>query len=274
MVPESPPSAAAISKAYAPVGVGGFVPSSAPPPITQPAGQDGVNIVGGFIVSNERDPRLVGQQKWITFDNQVVNVAVIAAAINVWTKLGGSAKWTVEPNPRGGAAAEIGAQIVTEGLLEAQLSTPWCQVVRRQLMKAFRGFALHEMTVRRRSDDMIVVGDLLDRPQWTIWRWNRPDARGPWIGVEQMTHLTGSMTPYIPRERLFYSVENTLSSSPEGVGFLRQTAEATRVLQLYQQWEGIGFQTDLRGVPLARAPLAALRAQALAQGAKTDTDIT
>jgi hypothetical protein len=45
------------------------------------------------------------------------------------------------------------------------------------------------------------------------------------------------------------------------------------VLELYEQWEGIGFQTDLRGIPLARAPLAKLRAEAAAQGAKTDADI-
>lgn len=237
------------------IGYGGFTPAIAPPPPTQPAGADGVPIYGGFVVSGERDPRLTGSQKWVTYSNAELNIAIIASAINVWTQLAGSAKWTCEPNPRGGAAAELAAEIVTEGLLEAQTTTPWRQVVRRQSLKKFRGFAMHEVVLRRRGDGIIVVGDIQDRPQWTIYRWDRPDPRQSWVGVEQQLQIAGLLNPYIPRERLFYSVENTLSASPEGVGVLRQLSESVRVLEAYRQWEGIGFQTDLRGVPIARAPL-------------------
>jgi hypothetical protein len=252
-------------------GAGGFTSTAPAVPPTKPAGADGVSSYGGFIVSGERNPRLQNREKWVTFDNATLNIPIISAAINIWTQLCGSAKWSVEPNKSGGADAQRAADIVTEGLIEAQLSTPWRQVVRRQVMKKFRGFALHEVVIRRRSDGMVVIADLLDRPQWTVWRWNKPDEQSAWLGVEQLT-LTGE-TKYVERERLFYSVENTLSATPDGVGLLRQLAEPVRVLELYEQWEGIGFQTDLRGIPLARAPLAKLRAEAAAQGAKTDADI-
>lgn len=239
--------------------------------ITQPLGADGVANIGGFVVSAERDPRLTGIQKWTTYDNMVLNVAVISAAVNVWTQLGGSAKWTVEPNKRGGADALAAAQIVTEGLLENQaLSIPWRQVVRRQLMKKFRGFALHETVWRRRPDGVIVLADLQDRPQWTVWRWLRPDPQGSWIGIEQMVPSQGQGTYQIPRERLFYSVENTLSATPDGIGLFRQLAEPVRVLELFERWEGIGFQTDLRGIPVARAPLEELQLAAGQQ--KTDAE--
>lgn len=256
--PSVDPAPLAKASTPASIGFGGFSPSVPVPPATVPAGADGVPIFGGFIVSGERDPRLAGHQKWITYSNAELNVAIIASAINVWTQLAGSAKWTTEPNPRGGRDAQLGADIVNEGLFEAQTSTPWRQVVRRQSLKKFRGFAMHEVVLRRRpSDDLIVVADIQDRPQWTIWRWNRPDLRAAWVGVEQQLQL-GGQAYYIPRERLFYSVENTLSASPEGVGVLRQLAECVRVLELYKTWEGIGFQTDLRGVPIARAPLSTL----------------
>jgi hypothetical protein len=237
------------------------LPAVAPRAPDKAAGADGTVIVGGFLVSGERDPRLAGLNKWIEFDNAILNVAIIASAINIWTQLAGSAKWTIEPNRRGGADAKRAAEIGEQGLLEAQLTTPWRQVVRRQAMKRFRGFAMHEVLLRRRSDDMIVVADIQDRPQWTIWRWNRPDPQAEWTGVEQMTPSVGGMTWYMPRERLFYSVENTLSPSPEGVGLLRQMADPVRRLQLYQKFEGIGFQTDLSGVPVARAPLAKIAAE-------------
>jgi len=267
-----PPTPADIAKAAAYGGGGGFTPSAAVPGPTKAAGADGVAIYGGFLISGERDRRLIGEEKWRTYDNAILNVAIIASAVNVWTALGGSAKWTAEPNARGGKDALRAADLVTEGLLEAQISKPWRAVVRKQLMKKFRGFALHEMLVRRRGDGKVVCGDLQDRPQATIWRWNKPDEQSAWIGVEQLTR-TGA-TPYIPRERLFYSVEDTLTSSPDGVGLLRQLAEPVRILELYQQWEGIGFQTDLRGMPSARAPLSKLAQQAESAGAKTPTEIT
>lgn len=248
-------SVSSVAKAAA---AGGFAPPPASPP-TKPSGSDGVASYGGFLVSGERDPRLVGTSKWITYDNATLNIAIVASAINVWTQLGGSAKWSVKPNKRGGKDAERAADIVREGLLEAQMSTPWRQVVRRQMMKKFRGFALHEVVIRRRSDDVVIVADLLDRPAWTVHRWNKPDDQSGWLGLEQLTRFGD--TKYVERERLFYSVENTLGSSPEGVGLLRQIAEPARVLELYQRWEGIGLQTDLRGIPIARAPFGALRNQ-------------
>jgi len=263
--------AAVIDKAAA-AGPGGFTPTVTVPPPTKPAGADGTAIIGGFVVSGERDPKLTSLNKWVTYDNATLNVAIIGSAINVWTQLAGSATWSVEPNKRGGADAQRAADLVQEGLLDAQLSVPWRQIVRRQIMKKFRGFAMHEIVLRRRSDDMIVVGDIQDRPQWTIYRWNRPDPQAEWEGVEQLTQQGYSSTYYIPRERLFYSVENTLSPNPEGVGLLRQMAESVRVLEIYQRLEGVGFQTELGGVPIARAPLSKI-AQDLGTQGKSDLEI-
>lgn len=234
--------------------------AATPEPPTAPSGVDGVPAYGGFLLTGERDPRLSGREKWITFDNMMLNIAIISAAVNIWTQLGGSAGWTVEPNKRGGADAKAAADLVYEGLIASSMSTPWRQVVRRQLMKKFHGFALQEIIMRRRDDGVYVVGDILYRPQSSVWRWDKLDERTPWVGVEQLT-ITGTRA-YMERERLFYSVENTLSASPEGVGLFRMMAESVRVLQIYQQLEGIGMQIDLRGMPITRAPLAQLREQA------------
>lgn len=235
---------------------------------SKPSGSDGTAIYAGYIYLNERRPELTLINKWRTFDNMILDVALVASVVNVWTTLGGSGKWTAEPNPRGGKDAERGAEIVTEGLLNAQLNTPWTTVVRRQLMKKLRGFALHEALVRRRDDGMVIYKDIQHRPQWTIDRWDKPDEQTDWIGVSQLTR-TGKRF-YIPRERLFYSVENTLTDSPDGVGVLRLIAETVRRLQIYQELEGVGLQTDLRGIPIVRVPLADLREQARAAGCGDD----
>ncbi|HET9893248.1 MAG TPA: hypothetical protein VFQ42_22410 [Mycobacterium sp.] len=250
-----------VAKASPTSSVSGFTSAAATPAApSKPAGSDGIVNVGGFLVTGERDPGLVGINKWTAFDNAILGVAIVSSAVNIWTQLVGSAKLTVEPNKIGGQDAQRAADIVDQGFLNAQLTTPVNQIFRRQSMKRFKGFAVHEVLLKRRAaDDMIVVGDIQDRPQWTIWRWNRPDPQAEWTGVEQMTPAAGQNTWYIPRERLFYSVENTLSPSPEGVGVLRQLADHVRRLALFKKFEGIGFQTDLSGVPVARAPLAKLQ---------------
>lgn len=241
------------------------------PPPTKPAGSDGVQAYYGYLVTGERNQRLIGINKWVTFDNITLDFAIVASAIQVWTNLGGSAKWSAVPNKHGGKDAQRGADIVTEGLLESQMSSPWRACVRRQLMKKFRGFAMHEMLIRRRADGMVVCGDLQHRPQWTIQRWDIPNEQTPWQAVEQWTRSGERYV--IPRERLLYSVENTLSDTPDGVGLLRMLAEPCRILGLYQDLEGIGFQTDLRGMPYIRAPLKQLQADAKAAGAKTAAEI-
>jgi hypothetical protein len=239
---------------------------------TQASGSDGVRVFSGYLFDGERRRELQRRTKWMTLDNLILDVSIVASVVNVWTTLGGSAKWSLAPNPLGGKDAERGVEIVQQGLLDAQMSKPWAAIHRKQLMKKWRGFALHERVIRRRADGMIVLADLQDRPQWTIDRWDKPDEKSPWVGVQQLTALGGRY--YIPRQRLFYSVEDTLSPTPEGVGVLRLVAESARVLSLYQEFEGIGMQTDLRGIPLLRAPLSELRKDAKTAGCKTEDQIT
>jgi hypothetical protein len=200
-----------------------------------------------------------------------LNTGIVASAVRIWTKLGGSAKLRAQPNKRGGSDAARAADIVTEAFLEAQMSKPIRAVVRRQMMKEHRGFALHEVLVRRRKDGMIVVADVQHRPQWTIQRWIRDDQKQPWSAVEQQT-LTGTLPP-IPRDRLLYSVDDALTDSPAGVGLLRHLVDLARVRDVFSRLEGIGFQTDLGGMPLGRAPLGELRAEALQAGHTDETAI-
>lgn len=234
------------------------------PPPTKPAGSDGVASPGGFLYSNERKASLMGLEKWVTYSNLEINTAVVASAIGVWTQLAGSVKWTAKPNPRGGKDAERGADLVTEGLIDAQMSKPWRAVVRKQVVKKFRGFALHEALIRKRADGRIVIGDLQHRPQWSVYRWIKKEEQTAWDSIEQRTRLGTSFT--IPRARLLYSVEDTLTDLPDGIGLLRCLAELSRVRDLYFRFEGIGFQTGLNGIPIARVPLAKLAAQAIADG--------
>lgn len=238
------------------------------PPATKPAGSDGVHAPSGYLVGNERHSSLIGPQKWVTQDNTVLNCITVAGAIRVRNALSYSAKWTVEPNKRGGKMAERMADIVREGVIEARLERPWRAVVRKAVFgSTFRGFSLYEPIVRRRTDGAIILADLQHRPQWTIDRWDKPDEQSTWRGVTQRTRSGKSY--YLPRERLLYSVNDGIGDGPDGIGLLRHLAEHARRVERYEQLEGWGFETDLRGIPYGGAPLSELQRQAEKAG-KTD----
>lgn len=248
----------------------GFGNAPSVPGPSKPAGSDGVAAPSGFLVSPEANRKLIGSEKWRNYDSYMANIAIVSAAVLVRGWLLGSAKWSAAPNPKGKQGGKLGVEIVTEGMLEASMPKPWRNVIRRQGMKTLRGFALHEGILRKRKDGRLVYGEFGDRPQWSVYRWDKPDEQGSWVGIEQQTPLGGRF--YIPRERLFYSVEDTTTPSPDGVGMLRYVAEYADTLTRYRQLEGIGFDGDLRGMPIGWAPLAKLKQQAIAAGiAETDT---
>jgi hypothetical protein len=237
-----------------------FTGGAKPAPVTKPSGSDGVYSYGGYLASGERSNALVGPQKWVTYTN-ALNYPIIATGCYYSTGLLAGTEWHCEPNELGGADADRAVEIVEQGLLKAQLPTPWSAVVAKMSLFEYMGFALCEWIVKTRADDMVVFADIAHRPQYTIDRWDKPDEQQPWQAVSQLTHAGGRYV--IPRSRLFYCVADRLTDSPDGVGRLRHVVELHRQLEVLEALEGHAFQTDLRGMPLARAPLSELKALAL-----------
>lgn len=232
-----------------------------PAPVTRPNGIDGVVAYAGFLDSGgERNPKLQGRQRNITYANLLANSATIAIGARLRCDLLGGTKWTAIPNPRGGADADRGADILEQGLLKAQMPTPWQVAVRRQSLSEISGFALHEWIVKRRDDGMVVFADLQHRPQYTVDRWDKPSEQESWRAIGQQSRH-GNFA-IVPRDRLWYSVDNTLSESPEGWGLLRHVVQLQEQIQVLEAIEGFAFETDLRGTPIARAPFGELRADA------------
>ena len=80
---------------------------------------------------------------------------------------------------------------------------------------------------------------------------------GKVLGMVQRSPLTLEEI-YLPRMKTLYLVEDTLTDSPEGFGVFRHLESATKRLCALEALEVVGFETDLRGVPVGKAPFAAL----------------
>jgi len=216
-------------------------------------GAPGTAIYGGFIVENEKDNRLTGRQKYLTYSNMIANSAIVSAGVRFFLNLVAKAKWQVEPTDGSSEAEEMAEQI--EKIMHG-MTTPWHRVVRRAAMFRFYGFSVQEWTMRREEDGTLVFQDIEPRPQNTIERWDT-DRSGTVLSIIQRSPQT-QQDLFIPRGKCLYLVDDTINDSPEGVGLFRHLAKSFARLERYEILEGWGFERDLRGTPIGRGPLAEL----------------
>lgn len=216
-------------------------------------GVSGVAAYSGFVTSGESNPKLIGQEKWVTYTN-AVNKAVVATALRYFFRLIAGTEWHAEPNPLGGRKARKAAEIVEIGLINAPMLKPWPRVAAKAGMYVAMGFSLHATAMRRRRDGLVVYSAIEHRPQHTIERWLRNGEDQPFHAVVQRSRES-SREFVIPLEQCFYCVDDMLTDEPNGTGLLRHVAEYVRRLDLYEKWEGAAFEADLNGVPYTRAPL-------------------
>ncbi len=241
-----------------------FVRRSVAP--TRTAGVSGTAIYGGWIQQIEKDSSLTGHDRYKTFSDMLANTSIVAAGTRYFLNLVAKASWKFEPadHPDGEQLAEAAERALTE-----DPRTPWHRIVRRGTMYRFYGFSVQEWTAKRAADGSLTFKDVAPRPQITIERWD-VDQEGEVHGVLQRSPQSGEDI-YLPRDKIVYVVDDTLSDSPEGLGLFRHLVNPSKRLERFEQLEGLGFETDLRGVPIGRVPIEELARQ-IEAGTITDTD--
>ena len=220
---------------------------------TTPVGVMGTALYGGYIQGAEESKLLKDGTKYKTYSEMLANVSIVAAGVRYFLNLTAKAKWNFTPSDDDpdGMYAELAEAILTD-----DPRTPWHRIVRRAAMYRFYGFSVQEWTARRREDGVMTLADVSPRAQRTIERWDVDDV-GDVIGMYQRSPQTQAEL-YLPRMKTLYMVDDTLTDSPEGLGIFRHLVAPAKRLQEYERLEGVGFETDLRGVPVGRGPFTAL----------------
>ena len=233
-------------------------------------GSAGVIEVGGFLYSDEKVAELMGSKKYETYAQMLNDHSIIAAGVRLFLNLISKSAWQVVPAEMNNENEQGEADRIAEAVESAMFdhTTPWHRIVRRTAMFKFMGFCIQEWTAKKNDDGSIAMADVESRPQRTIHRWELDDS-GDVLGVYQLDKNQNEV--YLPRDRLIYAVDDSLNEHPEGVGLLRHAVRAATRLKAFEQLEEIGFENDLRGIPIAYAPLKDLDA-AVASGEKTEAD--
>lgn len=220
---------------------------------TETVGRTGTAVIGGYPETREKRSELQGQEKYTTFSDILVNTSIAAAGVRYFLNLVAKAEWQFEPADED--ADHRFAELAEQAIIDDPEKS-WHRIVRRAAMYRFYGFSVQEWTARRHRDGHLTFADIAPRAQSTIERWD-VTKEGRVQGLTQRSPQTGEEI-YLPREKLVYIVDDSLSDSPEGLGIFRHLVEPAKRLDRYLYLEGRGFETDLRGVPIGRAPFTAL----------------
>ena len=235
---------------------GTFVRRGRPKSPFNASGVTGLSIYNGFVQSGERNARLSGENRYRVYSDNLANISVVAASVRHFNALVADAKWSFEDVT--GEDTEQWTDLAYRVTEDVDLS--WRQVVKRSGMYRFYGFSLHEIVMERKPDGVILPQVISPRAQYTVHRWDLDPKTGLVRGIEQRNPIDGTFI-YIPRQKLLYVVDDSLSTSPEGMGVFRHLVEPVTRLKSLQELEWIGFETDLRGVPTLKAPIAVLQAE-------------
>ena len=229
---------------------GGADKSASP---TKTKGVPGTAIFGGFVQEDEKNNTLVGTKKYRTYSELLANTSIVAAGTRYFLNLVAKARWKLTPADDSEEAQRY-ADIITKQL--SSMDTSWSRIVRRAAMYRFYGFSIQEWTAIKK-DGFFEFSDIAPRPQVTIQRWD-VNRVGKVAGVGQLSPQTAQEI-YLPRNKLIYIVDDSINDSPEGLGLFRHIVSDSARLARYEQLEGYGFESDLRGIPVGRAPFAALQ---------------
>lgn len=221
----------------------------------QEQGTHGYRVYGGYVQSPEESSKLQRARRPETIAEILVNTTIVSASLRYFLNLLAKPSWSVEPaKDIDGEESSDQAKLIAE-LVEAStedLNRSWSQLIRQTGMYKFYGFSIQEWIAKRSEQGSIVFDRIEARPQFTVTRWDIT-VDGVIRGVWQRDPQTGQEL-YLPSRKLIYVADNTLTDMPDGLGILRHTIEPAKRLDTYLQLEGIGFDRDMRGTPIGRAP--------------------
>lgn len=228
---------------------------------TDEIGRIGQKRFGGtFYEEFLRDLR--GKKGIETYREMAENDDTIGAILFAIEMLIRQASWTVEPagdTPKDKEAAEFVEQCMHD------MQDTWTDTISEILSFLTYGWSFHEIVYKRRmgktsnpktrskyNDGLIGWRKLPIRAQETLYQWEYDDQDN----LIAMTQLPppdyGLIT--IPIEKAMLFRTKSRKGNPEGRSILRNAYRSWYFKRRIQEYEGIGIERDLAGLPVFTAP--------------------
>jgi len=237
----------------------------------QELGTTGLRRVGGFVIDDQLNA-LRGSNAVNAWREMSDNDPVVGAMLFAIERLLLKVDWRVDPY------SDPGEQPTPEDLAVAEfvdscrhdLNESWSSLIQGILSMLVFGFSFHELVYKRRigpdqadpakrskfTDGKIGWRKIAFRDQLTRWQWHF----GPDGGIDAMVQWDPSTgrNATIPIEKALLFRTTTAKNNPEGRSILRNAFRPWYYKRRIEEFEAVGIERDLAGLPIAYVPPALL----------------
>jgi hypothetical protein len=232
-------------------------------------GTTGLKRASGY-VDEEFLPALRGRKAIQVYREMDDNDAIIGALMFAVSNLIKEVDWQVVP--AGKSTADAGAARLLESCMD-DMSHSWSDFIQEALSALVYGWSWHEIVWKQRrgpwqregkyrskySDNLIGIRKLPIRAQETWQRWIFDDS-GDVRGMVQLAPPNYKTTT-LPIERSLLFRYGSYKNNPEGKSMLRRAYRSWFYKKRFEEFEAIGVERDLAGLPMVRVPAAWLKAR-------------
>jgi hypothetical protein len=243
-------------------------PIPVPGPLVE-LGVTGIKRTGGYI-DEEFLPALRGRKAVRIYREMSTNDSMVGALLFAIDKLVREVEWRIVPADQ--TEENVMAQEFLESCMD-DMSHSWDDFIGEVLSMLVHGWSWHEIVYKRRlgpwqkdgskkskyEDGMIGWRKLPIRSQETLMRWAFDDSGGI-KGMIQMAPPTYKQTA-LPIEKSLLFRTSVAKGNPEGVSLLRTAYRSWYFKKRLEEFEAIGVERDLAGMPVAKVPADFMNAQ-------------
>lgn len=227
-------------------------------------GVSGQNIHNGSFYSDEFLPQLRGQRAIKTFREMRDNDSTVGAVLYAAEQVLRDVKFKVIPSKKDDEQAKSEAEFVESVLNDMDHTLD--DHISEALSFLTYGFSWFEVVYKRRvgpyqknpskkskyTDGRIGVKRIASRAPWTVNKFDVDQTTGEVLGIWQNSYKAGSN--YIPIRKSIYYRTTVINGEPSGRSILRNAYTSYDRLQAAQNFEMIGLERDLAGIPVGRIP--------------------
>lgn len=228
-------------------------------------GSTGLTTIAGR-PAEEFLPQLRGRRGARVFNEMRENDPIIGAAFFAIESLIRKAEWRVDPADASPKAEEV-ALFVRECMND--MDQPWVEFVAEALSMLVYGWSYHEIVYKVRggwqpvgsraskySDGRLGWRKLAPRSQTTLWEW-KWDEEDELLGMVQLdpyAQRNPGRAKFIPLEKAMLFRTTSRKANPEGRSTLRSAYRPWYFKKNIEEFEAIGIERELAGLPVAWVP--------------------
>lgn len=240
------------------------------PPASPPMDEYGVSGLNRFgqWVYEEWHRELQGRKGMIAYREMWDNEAVIDTILKLFNLLALQVKWSAKPKQD--TPTHIEQSDFVENCM-GDMEFTWSQFISDALTVVPFGFYYGEIVYKVREDGKIGWGKISSRSQETLDGWAYDEKTKKLLGMFQRPPY--GPFAFIPKWKALHIIYGFMRENPEGRSALRGAYLSYKACKELRRFEGIGFERNVAGMPIARVPVPMLSESASAEDQATVASI-